>query len=182
MSKIKINEDGTIQIKDVRLSYPHLWTPWNQEEGKPKKYSGRFILANNTHADEIKALQQHNLQLQREYFKERVPSANLYLRNGDDVGKPEFEDSWYISASETIKPQVVNKNRSPVDESDDIVYAGCFVNVLIRPWKQANKHGKKVNANLIAVQFVRDGERFGQARPDINEHFENEDGEGDGFD
>ena len=33
------------------------------------------------------------------------------------------------------------------------------------------------------MQFVRDGERFGNARPDVNEHFEAEDGDGasDGF-
>ena len=177
-SKVKINEDGTIQVKDVRLSYPHLFTPWNQEEGKPKKYAGRFILPKSTHGPEIKVLQNHLVELQKEYFKARIPLANMFLRNGDDLGRPEYEGAWYIAASETIRPQVVGKRREVLDESDDVVYGGCFVNVLIRPWKQDNKHGKKINANLIAVQFVRDGERFGQARPDINEHFEDEDGEG----
>ena len=74
---------------------------------------------------------------------------------------------------------MVGKKREPLSEEDDVVYGGVIVNVLIRPWAQDNKFGKRINANLVAVQFVRDGERFGQARPDINEHFGDEEG-GDG--
>ena len=184
--KIKFNEDGTILIKDVRLSYPHLFTASAAEEGKPKKFSGSFLLDNTTHAEEIAALKAKLIELQKEYFKAKVPAANLFFRNGDDKGKDEYAGTWYCAASETMRPQVIGKRREPLAESDDIVYAGCYVNVLIKPWKQDNKHGKKVNANLLAVQFVRDGERFGQGRPDVSEHFEDEEGDGmsadDGFD
>lgn len=182
MSKIKFNDDGTIRLDDVRLSYPHLFTPWNQEEGKQKKYSGRFIIPNSTHEAEIKALRQHLVKKQEEFFKARVPAANLCLRNGDDQGKEEYADTWYLAASETMRPQVIGKNREALTEEDDVIYGGCYVNVLFKLWKQDNKHGKKINANLIAVQFRREGERFGQARPDVNEHFSDEEDGGDGLD
>lgn len=172
--KVIIKEDGLIQVKDVRLSYPHLFKPWAQNEGQDKKYSARFLLANNTHAAEIKLLQGHLVKMMQEKFKARIPLDKLFLRNGDDTGKPEDAGCWYISASDSIRPQVINKNRSPLTEEDDVVYGGCFVNALIRPWTQDNKFGKRINANLVAVQFVRDGERFGQARPDVNEHFDDE--------
>lgn len=185
MSKIKINEDGTIKIMDVRLSYPHIFTPFQTEEdaakGKKPKFSGKFIMPKATHAAEIEALQKYLVQRQKSEFKERLPASNLFLKNGDEMAKPEYEGAWVVSASETIAPQVVGKNRAPLKESDDIVYGGCYVNVLIRPWDQKNKFGKKINANLIGIQFVRDGERFGQARPDINEHFDAEDGDDSGF-
>lgn len=182
--KIKFNENGTIRIDDVRLSYPHLFTPWNGEEGKPKKYSGKFIMPNETHKKETEALRAHLLKLQQEYFKARVPAANLGFRNGEDLNKPEFEDAWYVSASESLRPQVMGRNKEALTEEDDVVYAGCYVNVLVRPWKQDNNHGKKINFNLIGVQFKRDGERFGAERPDASEEFDDEDGSasgGDGF-
>ena len=174
MSKVKFNEDGTILIKEARLSYPHLFQMFGKEEGK-KKYSARGILSNKTHKAEIAEIQAHLVKLQKEWFKQKLPAANLCLRNGDDLGQEEYEDCWYIAASEKIKPQVVGKKREPLSEDDDIVHGGVIVNLLIRPWKQANEHGKKINANLIGVQFVRDdGVRFGQQRPDVNEHFADE--------
>ena len=93
----------------------------------------------------------------------------------------------FISASDSIRPQVIGKKREALTEEDDVVYGGVIVNALIRPWAQDNKFGKRINANLVGVQFVKeDGVRFGQARPDVNEHFDDEGGEdgssgGDGF-
>lgn len=180
--KIKFNEDGTIKIEEVQLSYPHLFEPYGKDGDEKKKFSCRGIMAASTHAKEIEALKAHGIKLQKEWFKAKLPATNLFYRDGDDLGQPEYEDSWYISASEKIRPQVVGKKREPLSEDDDVVYGGCFVNLLIRPWKQDNKFGKKINANLIGVQFVRKGERFGQARPDINEHFSDADGaDDDGF-
>lgn len=182
MSKVIFNsEHGTIQVKDVRLSYPHLFKPWAQNEDQDKKYSARFLLPVETHGQEIKEIQQFLTKMMAEKFKARIPLDRLFLRDGNATGKPEDADCWYISASDSIRPQVVGRKREPLTEEDDIVYGGCYVNALIRPWAQDNKFGKRINANLVAVQFVRDGERFGQARPDINEHFAAEDGDsGDG--
>lgn len=176
--QIKFNEDGTIRVNNVRLSYEHIFTPYSKEEKEKKKYSGRFILPESTHAKEIELLQAHNLKLQKEYFKARIKSSDIYFRDGDELGKDEYEDTWYIAASETHRPQVIGKRREVITQEDDIVYSGCYVNVLIRPWKQDNTYGKKINANLLAVQFNRDGERFGAERPDVNEHFEDDESSG----
>ena len=40
-------------------------------------------------------------------------------------------------------------------------YAGCYVNAVIELWFQNNGFGKRVNANLLGVQFFKDGEPFG---------------------
>jgi len=190
---IKFNEeDGTILIKNVRGSYLHLFEKWGKEEDPKEKwkYSGKFLLDKKTHAEEIKAIKQFLLQKQQEWFKGKIGTANLFFRDGADSGKDEQENAWVISASESRRrPQVMNRDKSPITAEDDIVYSGCYVNVLIRPWKQENKHGKKINANLVGVQFVRDGERFGDAGIDASERFDEEDApdtddfdEGDDFD
>lgn len=180
-NNLVMREDGTILIKNVRLSYPHLFKAWAGEEGQEAKFSGKFWMDKKTHREDIIALNKHLTALQQEYFKARIPADKLFLKDGAASGKDPEADQYIISASEKVRPNVINRDRSPIAEADDIVYAGCFVNVLIRPWKQANKFGKRVNANLIAVQFVRDGERFtGIDRPDVDDVFDDESGGVDG--
>lgn len=182
-NQIKFNEDGTILVKNVRGSYLHVFEKWGKDEDPKEKwrYSGKFLLDNETHADEIGALKKHMLKLQQEWFKGKIGTGNLFFRNGADSGKEEQENSWVISASESRRrPQVLGKKKEVVTADDDVVYSGCYVNVLIRPWKQENSFGKKINSNLVGVQFVRDGERFGEAGVDASEHFDSE--EGDDFD
>lgn len=177
-SNIVFREDGTILIRNVRSSYLHVFKPWAQKEGEEKKYSGKFLLPKVSHKAEIQALAQKILAISNEAFKARLPTDKLFLRDGDDLGKPEFEGHWVVSASESKKPNTISKDRSDVTEDMDVIYSGCYVNVLIRPWAQNNKWGKRVNANLLAVQFVRDGERFsGVSRPDVAEVFDDVSGE-----
>lgn len=184
---IKFLDNGTILVENVICSYPHLFSPWSKEEGKPKKYSVKGIMSNKTHADAIKALRDHVKELQKEWFKGPVGAANIFVKNGDDAGKPETEDAWLVNASENAdkRPNVINRDKSRINAEDDIIYPGCVINILIKPWKQQNVHGKKVNANLLAVQFVADGTRFGEERMDTSEAFgeiEGEFGAGDAGD
>jgi hypothetical protein len=169
---VTYRDDGCILVRNVRLSYPHLFTKWGMNEGDKKKYSAKFFLDKATHAADIKGLGQHLAAMMQEAFKGRIPNDKLFLRDGKDSGKEDQADQWVIAASEDRAPDVINRDKSRVNEDDDIVYAGCYVNVLIRPWVQKNKFGKRINANLLAVQFVKDGERFsGIERPDTDEAF-----------
>jgi hypothetical protein len=178
---VTFRDDGCIQVRNVRLSYPHLFKPWGMNEGDDKKYSAKFLLDKKTHAADIKALGGHIAALQQEAFKGRIPNDKLFLRDGDQEGKDTSAGQWVIAASESKRPDVINRDKTRINEDDDIVYPGCFVNVLIRPWSQNNKFGKRINANLLAVQFVRDGERFsGIERPDTDTAFDDISGEFDG--
>lgn len=192
MSNIVFREDGTILVKNVRGSYLHLFEPWGMEGDKKKSYSGKFLLDKKTHAAEIKQLGQHIVKLCQDAFKAKLATDKVFMRDGDDSGKPEQEGSWVISASDSkTRPSVINRDKSPLREEDDVVYSGCYVNVLIRPWVQNSQQwGKRLNANLLAVQFCKDGERFaGTERPDVDDvfgdvsgEFGDNDGGGDGAD
>jgi hypothetical protein len=57
-------------------------------------------------------------------------------------------------------------------EDDGVLYSGCYVNMTVTLWTQDNEYGKRVNANLRAVQFVKDGEAFGVAPVDAEEEFD----------
>jgi hypothetical protein len=54
----------------------------------------------------------------------------------------------------------VDRDRSLITEDDNKLYAGCYVNAIIELWVQDNSYGKRVNANLLGVQFFKDGEPF----------------------
>lgn len=179
-------EDGTILVKNVIASYPHVFEPWGKDPGDKKKFSIRALIPKDTHADDVKALQQMCVGILKENNKgERIPADKYFLRDGDLTGKPEDEGRWYIAASEDTKPHVIGRNPKIIlKPEDDLIYPGAIVNVLIRPWWQNNNYGKRINANLLGVQFVDKGERIaGAARPaaedafgDISEEFGGDEG------
>lgn len=181
MSKnLQIRSDGSILLKDVRASYLHVFEPW-AKEGETKKFSGRFIIDPETHGAELAALKAHVTKLEKEAFKERIPAAQKFLRNGDDLAKEEFEGKWYVQASEKAEhpPELLKPDRTACKASDDLIYSGAFVNVIIMPWIQNNKHGKRVNANLKVIQFKRKGDKFGNgAAPVDQEGLDDEEFEG----
>ena len=66
----------------------------------------------------------------------------------------------------------------PVQEGDQQApYSGCYVYGSITLWLQNNSYGKKINANLRAVQFERDGEAFGMKPVNAEDEFEPLEGE-----
>ena len=189
LPKLIIRPDGSVLWKHVRLSYPHLFEMWAKNAKDKPRYSARGLADKDTHAAEIKAFRKYLDQLQEEEFKGKLKKADLFFRDGADDNKPESENAWVIAASESKKqnaPALRDKRNQEVEEDDGTFYAGCYVNMLVSPWFQKNEHGKKINANLLAVQFVRDGEAFSTVqRPDLDEVFDDQgddDDDGDGLD
>ncbi len=187
MSNLKIREDGDMTIKDVRLSYAHLFKAKAFEEGKDAKFSVTAMIPKDTHAKEIAKLREIFDARQKAKFKKRLPSDRLCLRDGDESGKEEYAGMWTLSLSESTRPTLLDKDgKTALAQEDDKLYSGCYANILFRLWDQDHqKYGKRVNGNLLAVQFMRHGEKFsGVQRPAADECFDDEgddDGDGDGF-
>ncbi len=164
----KVYDDGCVRIDMVRASYPHLDKPWAKNEGDNAKFSITGLGDKDTHDAAKSALVEiiNKLCLEKKFGK--LGSDKKFIRNGDDAGGEENENMWVIKASENPKrpPKLRSRNGSTISPSEveAIIYPGCYVNILIRPWAQDSKEwGKRINANLIAVQFWEDGERFGEA-------------------
>lgn len=58
------------------------------------------------------------------------------------------------------------------NESQSTIYSGCWVNMLIDVWAQDNDFGKRLNASLAGIQFVKDGEAFAGGRPASEDDFD----------
>lgn len=163
--------DGCIRIDRIRLSYPHLSEPWGKNEGDKKKYSATGLALKETHEEAKKLIVEEINKLLVSSKIGKLASEHKFIKNGDDSGKDEAEGMWIIKASENPDKPPALRNRkgalmTPV-QAAPIFTAGVLVNILLRPWAQNNQHGKKINANLIGVQFVEDdGTRYGEGSVD----------------
>lgn len=150
-----------IKLQNVRLSFPSLFQQAAFGGESTGKYEATFILDKKEHAQVIAQIETEIARLQKEEIKAKVSSDKICLKDGDDMGRPEYEGKMTIKASTKKRPLVIDRDKAPITEDDNIVYAGCYVNAILTLWPQNNNFGKRVNAQLDGVQFVRDGEPFG---------------------
>lgn len=149
-----------IMVENVRCSFPHLFKKpvINGDEGKCGVV---LMLDPKTHKTVLAGINTDINALIKDKLKGvRVPSEKRCLRDGIDKGRPEYEGYQVLSANNRGKPIVISSDGKGVitDEEENPIYAGCFVNAKIRLWAQDNNYGKRINAELVAIQFTKDGE------------------------
>lgn len=158
-----------IKIASARLSFPSLFTTAQFGNDDTGKYEATFILDKDEHAETIKGIQAQIDHLLKTELKGKIPSDKICLKDGDESGREEFAGKMTIKASTKRRPLVINRDKSPITEADNIVYPGCYVHAIISLWAQNNQFGKRINASLDGVQFARDGEPFGDGGISANE-------------
>lgn len=193
VSNAVLFSDGSIRIDNVRLSYPHLDKAFESEGddgNKKSSFSVDAMLPKSTHKaakDLIKKVIE-DLMIENDT---KVKTENWFLKDGDQSDKLEYEGHWLAKSAEARRPTVRNRDGSVMTEREvaDLVYGGCWGNVFLRPWYFAGKakngktYPKRVLANLLGVQFVRNDEPFGEGRISDDGVFGEVDADGDdGFD
>jgi hypothetical protein len=172
---------GRIMLRGVRLAFPNLFEPGTVNgEGEPR-YSAAFIIP----ADhpQLKEIEAKMAAVAADKWKDKGPSQlaglkkqnKVALHDGDE--KPNYDGfpgNFFISASAKVdsRPTVLNTDKTPLTERDGRIYAGCWVNASLDFWAQDNGYGKRINAQLRGVQFLRDGDAFSAGRPADSDEFE----------
>lgn len=160
-----------IKLVGVRLSFPALFKAKSVGDGEPK-FNATFLLDKIKDAEQIKNLQMMIISVAKEKFGGIDEVKKLREKNKlsfclHEGSEKEFEgygdEVMFVSASSKTRPLILDRNRGQLAEEDGRPYAGCYVDAIIRVWVQDNTYGKKVNADLRGVQFVKDGEAFGVA-------------------
>lgn len=149
-----------IMLRDVRCSFPHLFTR-PIINGDESKCGAQLMLEPDRHKAALAELSAEMKAIASDTLKGRMPpSDKLCLRKGEDRGRAEYDGYIVLSANTRDKPIVIaGDGRSVIqEEKDSQIYAGCYVNAKVRLWGQDNKHGKRINGELISIQFARDGE------------------------
>lgn len=151
---------GKIKLQNVRLSFPSLFRK-AQFQGEQTKYEATLMLDKEEHADKIAEIKKAVQEAIKENLKgAKVPADKICLKDGDESGRDEYEGHFTIKAANNKRPKVIDRDKSPLTEDDDKPYSGCYVNAVIDLWVQNNSYGKRINANLLGVQFFKEGEPF----------------------
>ena len=158
-----------IQLKNVRLSFPSIFHR-SVFEGQEGKYEATFLISKED--VKTKKILDEAIASAIAEAKVKVPADKRCLKDGDESDYDGYEGNWSLKAASSKRPTVINRDKTPLTDEDEVVYAGCYVNAIIDFWVQNNKYGKRVNANLYGIQFSKDGESFGMGPVDVTDDFD----------
>lgn len=181
-----------IMLRNVRLSYEHIFTPSAFDDSQAAKYSATLIIPKD-HPD-VKALKTALFEAGQEKYPAAFVSGKGWpkgytcaLKDADsDLNaegetlaekNPEYKGCYILKADSTRRPVVVDRGKAALTEADGVIYSGCYINVSTAAAAyEFGKVKKGVKCYLNGVQFVADGERFGtDALGDFDELDEEDD-------
>jgi hypothetical protein len=162
-----------VVLKNVRLAFPDLFVAVKIGDDPTSSPRYTAIAIVEPAGENAKALLAAVSQVGAEKWKTKWPAVHEVLKSKDRICYRQgpkanktgdvydgFEGMHHVNASNEVKPLVLDRNKSPVSASDGKVYAGCYVNMSVDLWAQDNKWGQRINATLLGVQFVKDGDAF----------------------
>ena len=171
-----------VMLSEVRLAFESIFTPTAVGgEGAPR-FSAAFPVEPGS--KNAKMLDKETDAVAKEKWGAKAPAILKELRSkGRVCYKHEalskdgevydgFEGMHSLNASNKARPLVLDGDKTPLAASDGKPYSGCFVNASVELWAQDNQYGKRINATLKGVQFVRDGDAFGGGAPASPDEFE----------
>lgn len=157
-------------LQNVRLSFPSLFHK-AQYQGNETKFEATFLIPKGDKV--ISQIEKAIKEAAEEKFGVgKVPKGMKNpLIDGDEKEYNGYEGMVAVKASSSRRVTILDRDKAPIVEEDNKIYAGCYVNAIIETWVQANDFGKRVNFNLLGVQFVKDGESFGAGNIDVTDDF-----------
>lgn len=170
-----------IILKNVRLSYAHLTTPFTFKQGEgfvedPEagQYSSVLIIPKGSEAEKVlmEAIADAKLEAKQSGIRGaggkvvKVTDKDLLryndgVKDGDTKEDAIYEDAIYINAKAKInyKPACYDKENKRIDNSK--MYSGCYVHAAIRVFNYSAASNIGCSFGLTALQFYKDGEPLG---------------------
>jgi len=138
-------------IKNVRLSFPSLFQHEVYAGESTEKYAATFLIPKSDKAT-VNAIEHACKQALTDKYGDKIPKG--FKMPIVDGSEKEFigEDNVSIKATTKKRPQLINRDKSPIHEDDSILYAGCYVNASIDVWVMDNSYGKKILCSLKTVK------------------------------
>lgn len=178
---------GRMMLKNVRVGFAQglinaTVMPGSDANAKPKFNCGLILGADHPQLAELRAKQ---IAVAKDKWKDKADamfkalekSDKLALHDGDN--KPTYDGypgNFYLSpsAQENAPPTLLSQAKQVLSAKDaaKMIYSGCYVNASIDIWAQDNSFGKRINAQLRGVQFLKDGDAFSAGRPADSDEFE----------
>lgn len=170
----KSKDEDCILVSNARLSYFYGFKPYEGDDGN-KSYCAHLIIP-ESHPQMgaiqklIRKVAENKFKGQADVVLKQLAAQDRLCIHRGDVSKPgqdAYKGKLYISASSKIKPRILATvggiNQEIDEDHDSAPYSGAWANVKINIWAQNNKWGKRINAGLMGVQFVRHDDRLSGA-------------------
>lgn len=159
-----------IKLNNVRLSFPSIFNK-SEFNGQVGKFEATFLMNKESQAKMITDVEAQIALIQKDN-KAKVSPDKICLKDGEFVDYDGYAGCMSIKAGSNRRPTIIDRDKAPIVEDDNIVYAGCYVNAVIELWYQDNSYGKRVNCNLLGIQFAKDGDTFGAGDTDVSDDFD----------
>ena len=176
--------ENTVMLKNVRLAFPHLFTPSKGNDTGGYRRGALFIIdsGDKENLEAVRAAIERAAVRKWPDAKKRDGIMTILNRQDkvclhEGVTKAKydgFEGNWYVSANaksadtaDAAGPvTVVDRDRAvTLTEAHGRPYAGCYVNALVEIYAQDNAFGQRINGVLKGVQFWADGDAFAGTPP-----------------
>ena len=156
-----------VHLKDVRISFANIFDPKQVNGQGDPKFSAAFLSPRShpaatelSNAIQAEATTKWGAKA-GDVLKALKAGDKLCVHDGDaKADNDSYAGNLFVNASNKTRPLVIGPQREPLVASDGKPYSGCYVNAIVEVWPQDNQFGKRVNASLLGVQFLRDGERL----------------------
>jgi hypothetical protein len=182
-----------VMLTNVRASFPTLMEPKASTKDGPLKYSCDFLLGPQ-HPDLQKFFAVVN-KVAVDKWKEQAAAVmqmvnnerkfRCYGRGEERINQKKmvpydgYPGNLYITGLSNTQPIIVLPDGSPAPANNTMVlnaeirkiYGGCYVNACIKMFPQNNDKGRAIRCELVAIQFLADGEPFGEGPIDVTGMF-----------
>lgn len=148
----------------VRFCYANVFEPTAMNEEETPKYSVCILIPKSDEAtlNKIKKA----IEIAKEQGRGKIADKNgkvpanikTPLRDGDIEREddPNFEGCYFLNASSTRKPGIVNRSLEPIMSKDEF-YSGCYGRASLNFYAY-NVNSKGIAAGLNNLQKLEDGE------------------------
>jgi hypothetical protein len=159
-----------IELKNVRISWPRLFRAEAYGDGEAV-YSATFLFAPGS--EQHKLVEKAMRDAAREKWGEKgeqtlrglIAQGKVCLRDGDTKGETDgYAGSMFVNARNKKRPTAWDRQGGAIAEDDGLIEGGDYVSAMLDVYAQDNGYGKRINASLASVMFIKQGERFSGAK------------------
>lgn len=157
------------RIDNVRFNYTNsLFTAQKPKTGEGKEKFSVVTIFSKDHP-QVAAIKAELLKVAEakwpgkgaDVLKQLAAGDRICLHDGDaKADKAGYAGNLFINASNELRPLVIGPTREALVAADGKPYSGSYGNIIVEFWAQDNQFGKRINASLLGVQHIKDGERL----------------------
>ena len=178
-----------VVLKNVRLAFAKLWKAEAATADAKPKFGASLLLEPDTaeYKANVKACEAAVAYVSKKQWAdkwERISGAierkRKAFRDGDGETNEEgdtwdgFAGTMIVVAKNVKRPQILNRDKTPLAEEDGVVYSGCYVDAVVSFYTTSTKQqgGNGIFASLEIVRFRKDGDSFGAGKLAVDDYLD----------